>query len=129
MLLQNWDKETQNGFKESNLAEQCMYRYKIFVEGRAWSVSEKYTLACDSPVLFVTTHFYDFMTRGLIPGRHYWPIRETAKCRSIKFAVEWGNKHQKKVTLVLHLQSRDSNRWLLMLVHVSAGASHGEGGQ
>ncbi|CAL9152446.1 unnamed protein product [Musa hybrid cultivar] len=109
VFAQNWEKETQNGFKESNLAEQCMYRYKIFVEGRAWSVSEKYTLACDSPALFVTTHFYDFMTRGLIPGRHYWPIRETAKCRSIKFAVDWGNKHQKKAQAM----GKEGSRFIL----------------
>ncbi|RRT85971.1 hypothetical protein B296_00000596 [Ensete ventricosum] len=72
-------------------------RYKIFVEGRAWSVSSKYILACDSPALFVTTHFHDFLTRGLMPGRHYWPIGEDNQCRSIKFAVDWGNKHQEKV--------------------------------
>lgn len=73
-------------------------RFKIIVEGRAWSVSSKYILACDSPALFVTTHFHDFMTRGLMPGRHYWPIREDNQCRSIKFAVEWGNKNQEKVS-------------------------------
>lgn len=72
-------------------------RYKIFVEGRSWSVSEKYTLACDSPNLFVTTHFYDFMTRSLMPGQHFWPINENSICRSIKFAVDWGNKNQGKV--------------------------------
>ncbi|CAL9151806.1 unnamed protein product [Musa hybrid cultivar] len=97
VYAQDWVKEIENGFKDSNLAEQCIYRYKIFVEGRAWSVSSKYILACDSPALFVTTHFHDFMTRGLMPGRHYWPIREDNQCRSIKFAVDWGNKHQEKV--------------------------------
>ncbi|XP_042440698.1 protein O-glucosyltransferase 1-like [Zingiber officinale] len=93
---QDWESEIKNGFKESNLAEQCTYRYKIFVEGRSWSVSEKYTLACDSPNLFVTTHFYDFMTRSLMPGQHFWPINENTICRSIKFAVDWGNKNQDK---------------------------------
>ncbi|WOL17354.1 protein O-glucosyltransferase 1 [Canna indica] len=100
IFAQDWKKEIMNGFNESNLAEQCDYRYKIFVEGRAWSVSEKYTLACDSPALFVTTHFYDFMTRGLMPGRHYWPIREYTKCLSIKLAVDWGNKHQNEVQAI-----------------------------
>ncbi|KAH9647110.1 CAP10 domain-containing protein [Citrus sinensis] len=30
---------------------------------------------------------------GLIPMHHYWPIMENDKCRSIKFAVDWGNNH------------------------------------
>lgn len=43
-----------------------------------------------------------------MPGHHYWPIRPDHKCPSIKFAVDWGNKHQKEVTmLVLIFHSRD----------------------
>lgn len=34
---------------------------------------------------------------------HYWPIREDDKCKSIKFAVDWGNIHEQKVPwLVAH---------------------------
>ena len=73
-------------------------RYKIYIEGRGWSVSEKYILACNSLTLFVKTRFYDFFTRGLMPLQHYWPIRDDNKCRSIKFAVDWGNNHMQQVT-------------------------------
>jgi hypothetical protein len=71
----------------------CRYRYKIFVQGRSWSVSDKYILACDSPVLLVATSFKDFFSRGLVAGKHYWPIDPTRKCQAIKFAVDWGNAH------------------------------------
>ncbi|CAH9146575.1 unnamed protein product [Cuscuta epithymum] len=43
--------------------------------------------------LLVKPHYYDFYTRGLMPLKHYWPIRDDDKCRSIKHAVEWGNTH------------------------------------
>lgn len=33
-----------------------------------------------------------------MPLHHYWPINDHDKCRSIKFAVDWGNSHKKKVT-------------------------------
>lgn len=72
-------------------------RYKIYIEGSAWSVSEKYILACDSVTLIVKPHYYDFFTRSLVPIHHYWPIKEDDKCRSIKFAVDWGNSHRHKV--------------------------------
>ncbi|XP_020260552.1 protein O-glucosyltransferase 1-like isoform X2 [Asparagus officinalis] len=96
IFAQDWFSEGKKGFKESNLASQCNYRYKIYIEGSAWSVSEKYILACDSLSLIVKPRYYDFFTRGLIPVHHYWPIREDDKCRSIKFAVEWGNSHKRK---------------------------------
>ncbi|XXG62076.1 hypothetical protein AAC387_Pa05g0518 [Persea americana] len=90
---QDWSKERMQGFKDSNLASQCTHRFKIYIEGRAWSVSEKYILACNSLTLFVKTKFFDFFTRGLMPLQHYWPISDENKCRSIKFAVDWGNNH------------------------------------
>ncbi|XP_076951932.1 uncharacterized protein LOC143625491 [Bidens hawaiensis] len=96
LYIQDWDKESKQGFKESKLADQCTYRYKIYIEGSAWSVSEKYILACDSVTLMVTPHYYDFFTRGLMPGKHYWPVRMDDKCRSIKFATEWGNNHEQQ---------------------------------
>lgn len=77
----------------------ALCRYKVYIEGSAWSVSEKYILACDSVTLLVKPHYYDFFTRGLIPVHHYWPIKEDDKCRSIKFAVDWGNSHREKVIL------------------------------
>ncbi|XP_072968506.1 uncharacterized protein [Typha angustifolia] len=95
LFTQDWEGARRSGFKGSNLANQCDYRYKIYIEGRAWSVSEKYILACDSPTLLVNTPFMDFFSRGLMPMQHYWPIRPDQKCKSIKFAVDWGNKHHK----------------------------------
>ncbi|XP_021892081.1 O-glucosyltransferase rumi homolog [Carica papaya] len=96
LLLQDWLKESREGYKESDLTSQCTYRYKIYIEGSAWSVSEKYILACDSVTFLVKLHYYDFFTRGLIPLRHYWPVKEDGKCRSLKFAVDWGNSHKQK---------------------------------
>ncbi|KAI4351743.1 hypothetical protein L6164_006067 [Bauhinia variegata] len=100
LYAQDWGRESQEGYKHSDLANQCTHRYKIYIEGSAWSVSEKYILACDSVTLMVTPHFYDFFTRGLIPLYHYWPIKEYDKCRSIKYAVDWGNSHQQKAQAI-----------------------------
>ncbi|KAJ0910686.1 putative protein xylosyltransferase [Helianthus annuus] len=86
----------RKGFNDTDLASQCTYRYKIYIEGNAWSVSEKYILACDSMSLVVTPHYYDFFSRGLIPTVHYWPINEHNMCSSIKFAVDWGNNNTNK---------------------------------
>ncbi|KAM7494494.1 hypothetical protein LguiB_029103 [Lonicera macranthoides] len=94
VYAQDWIQEQRQGFKQSDLANQCTHRYKIYIEGSAWSVSEKYILACDSPTLLVKPKYYDFFTRSLIPEQHYWPIRDDDKCRSIKFAVDWGNSHK-----------------------------------
>ncbi|XP_020572569.1 O-glucosyltransferase rumi homolog [Phalaenopsis equestris] len=93
----NWVKEGRRRFKHSNLADQCSYRYKVYIEGRAWSVSEKYILGCDSPTLYVQSRFQDFVSRGLRPGLHYWPIPQNDKCRAIKQAVEWGNSHPAEI--------------------------------
>lgn len=96
IFWQDWILEGQQGFKQSNVANQCTHRYKIYIEGYAWSVSEKYILSCDSVTLIVKPQFYDFFTRSLQPLLHYWPINDNDKCKSIKFAVEWLNKHKQK---------------------------------
>ncbi|XP_022944811.1 O-glucosyltransferase rumi homolog isoform X2 [Cucurbita moschata] len=87
VFAQDWMKESQQGYKQSDLAKQCVHKYKIYIEGSAWSVSEKYILACDSITLLVKPRYYDFFTRGLMP-------------RSIKFAVDWGNSHQQKAQAI-----------------------------
>lgn len=74
------------------------YRYKIYMEGNAWSVSEKYILACDSMSLLINPKYYDFFTRSLIPMKHYWPVDTKRLCKSIKYAVDWGNNHIDKVS-------------------------------
>ncbi|RDX79685.1 KDEL motif-containing protein 1, partial [Mucuna pruriens] len=96
LYAQDWGQESREGYKKSDLTNQCTHRYKVYIEGSAWSVSEKYILACDSVTLLVKPHYYDFFTRGLIPVHHYWPIKENDKCRSIKFSVDWGNSHMEK---------------------------------
>ncbi|XP_071713524.1 uncharacterized protein [Rutidosis leptorrhynchoides] len=97
LYIQDWIRESQEGFKQSNVANQCTHRYKIYIEGSAWSVSGKYIIACDSATLIVTPYYYDFFMRGMMPLQHYWPIKMDDKCRSIKFAVQWGNMHEQKV--------------------------------
>jgi hypothetical protein len=73
------------------------HRYKIYIEGWAWSVSEKYIMACDSMTLYVKSNYHDFFIRGMVPLQHYWPIRDNSKCTSLKFAVEWGNNNTQQV--------------------------------
>jgi hypothetical protein len=75
-------------------------RYKIYIEGSAWSISQKYILACDSMTLLVTPKYYDFFSRSLMPIQHYWPVQDGDKCASIKYAVEWGNSHKQSVIWV-----------------------------
>ncbi|KAL9228929.1 hypothetical protein vseg_004456 [Gypsophila vaccaria] len=96
IVEQDWPKEVREGFKSSDLSKQCAHRYKIYMEGYAWSVSEKYILACDAMTLFVEPVYYDFFTRSLIPLKHYWAVDPNNLCESIKFAVDWGNKHPDK---------------------------------
>ncbi|KAL3517148.1 hypothetical protein ACH5RR_024050 [Cinchona calisaya] len=92
----DWRRERKEGFKTTDLESQCTHRYKIYVEGYAWSVSQKYILACDSMSLVIDSQYYDFYTRGLLPTVHYWPISENEKCKSINFAVKWGNRYTKE---------------------------------
>ncbi|KAK8480582.1 hypothetical protein V6N13_132048 [Hibiscus sabdariffa] len=65
LYVQDWGRETKQGFKQSNLEDQCTHR----------------------------SSFYDFFIRGMVPLQHYWPIRDNGKCKSLKFAVDWGNLH------------------------------------
>ena len=78
-------------------------RYKIYIEGSAWSVSEKYILACDSMTLVVAPKYYDFYSRVLMPMQHYWPVRDDNKCSSIKYAVDWGNSYKQEVFIRLYV--------------------------
>lgn len=94
IYTQDWFKEGRTGYKSSDLSSQCTYRYKIYIEGSAWSISQKYILACDSMTLLVTPKYYDFFSRSLMPIQHYWPVRGDNKCASIKYAVDWGNSHK-----------------------------------
>ncbi|KAF3575728.1 hypothetical protein DY000_02028819 [Brassica cretica] len=99
LYINDWATEFKEGFKNSNLENQCTHRYKIYIEGWAWSVSEKYIMACDSMTLYVRPTYYDFLIRGMVPLQHYWPIRDRGKCRSLKHAVHWGNTHLDQLLL------------------------------
>ncbi|XVF33359.1 hypothetical protein REPUB_Repub17cG0161700 [Reevesia pubescens] len=100
LYSQDWQKEANEGFKNSKLEDQCTYRYKIYIEGATWSVSEKYILACDSMALIVEPKYFDFFSRSMVPLQHYWPIRRNNKCRDLKFAVAWGNNHTHKAEAI-----------------------------
>ncbi|XVF46743.1 hypothetical protein PTKIN_Ptkin03bG0052800 [Pterospermum kingtungense] len=91
IIRQNWTEEAKSGFEQSKLSNQCTHRYKIYAEGYAWSVSLKYILSCGSLPLLISPQYEDFFSRGLIPKLNYWPVSPIDLCRSIKFAVDWGN--------------------------------------
>ncbi|KAL5580742.1 hypothetical protein UlMin_013184 [Ulmus minor] len=93
ILRQDWVEEAKAGFEKSKLSNQCNHRYKIYAEGYAWSVSLKYIISCGSPALIISPQYEDFFSRGLIPMKNYWPISTNDLCRSIKYAVDWGNAH------------------------------------
>ncbi|OUZ99094.1 Lipopolysaccharide-modifying protein [Macleaya cordata] len=94
IMRQNWLEEARGGFEQSKLSNQCKHRYKIYAEGFAWSVSLKYILSCGSLTLIIAPQYEDFFSRGLAPRENYWPIYPTTDlCRSIKFAVDWGNRN------------------------------------
>eukprot|EP00271_Cylindrocystis_brebissonii_P020425 TRINITY_DN6754_c0_g1_i2.p1 TRINITY_DN6754_c0_g1~~TRINITY_DN6754_c0_g1_i2.p1 ORF type:complete len:350 (+),score=41.19 TRINITY_DN6754_c0_g1_i2:555-1604(+) len=69
---QKWHKVTD--VRSAALENQCAYRYKIYAEGAAWSVSMKYIMACGSTVLFIRPFFYEFFARGLVSGKHFLPV-------------------------------------------------------
>ena len=75
----------------------CIIRYKIYAEGYAWSVSLKYIMSCGSMTLIISPEYEDFFSRGLLPKENYWPVSTTDLCRSIKFAVDWGNANPSDV--------------------------------
>lgn len=75
----------------------CFCRYKIYVEGYAWSVSLKYILSCGSQTWIISPKYEDFFSRGLIPNVTFWPIPSNELCSSIRASVDWGNAHPRKV--------------------------------
>lgn len=91
IIRQNWTEEAKAGFEQSKLSNQCNTRYKIYAEGYAWSVSLKYILSCGSLALLISPQYEDFFSRGLVPKLNYWPVSPVELCRSIKYAVDWGN--------------------------------------
>ncbi|RCV20618.1 LOW QUALITY PROTEIN: hypothetical protein SETIT_4G071100v2 [Setaria italica] len=99
LFTQDWKHAIRNGFKGSSIPKQCLYRYKIYIEGNAWSVSEKYILACDSPVLFVVTPFKDNLSRGLVAGKHYCPINRDHMYYMLHLLTEYAKLLRYKPTV------------------------------
>ncbi|XVF80042.1 hypothetical protein PTKIN_Ptkin15bG0038800 [Pterospermum kingtungense] len=114
LYSQDWRQEFYAGYKHSKLEDQCTHRYKIYIEGGTWSVSEKYILACDSMALVIKPKYYDFFSRSLVPMQHYWPIDNKTKCRDLKFAVEWGNNHTDKAQTIGKAGSKFIEEFLTM---------------
>ncbi|XP_058079522.1 uncharacterized protein LOC131227732 isoform X1 [Magnolia sinica] len=107
-MRQDWAEEARAGFKQSKLANQCNYRYKIYAEGYAWSVSLKYIIACGSLSLIIHPQYKDFLSRGLMRRKNYWLISPTNLCPSIKFAVDWGNEHPLEFVILIIVPGRDA---------------------
>lgn len=100
IMRQDWVEEAKSGYEKSKLSNQCNHRYKIYAEGYAWSVSMKYILSCGSLSLIITPQYEDFFTRGLIPMKNYWPVSPADLCKSIKYAVDWGNRNPPKAEAI-----------------------------
>jgi hypothetical protein len=77
-----------------------IYRYKIYAEGFAWSVSLKYILSCGSMALLIDPQYQDFFSRGLEPKVNYWPVSALGMCDSIRDAVDWGNANSSEAERV-----------------------------
>ncbi|CAK7348064.1 unnamed protein product [Dovyalis caffra] len=99
-----WVSPVRQDLLKCNVSDQNDWNTRlyiqIYIEGWAWSVSEKYILACDSMTMYVTPRYHDFFIRGMVPLQHYWPIRDNSKCTSLKFAVEWGNNHTEEAQAI-----------------------------
>lgn len=46
-------------------------RYRLYMEGYAWSVSMKYILACSPTPIFIEPFHWDFFSRALVENKHY----------------------------------------------------------
>ncbi|XP_052724576.1 uncharacterized protein LOC108346451 isoform X2 [Vigna angularis] len=95
-----WNREKASNYANAKLENQCTHRYKIYIEGAAWSVSEKYIILCDSMTLLVEPTYYDFFTRNMVPLQHYWPVSPRNMCEDIKYAVDWGNSHLQNAQMI-----------------------------
>ncbi|KAK6249747.1 hypothetical protein SCA6_003752 [Theobroma cacao] len=73
------------------------WKINATIEDNTWSVSEKYILADDSITLMIKPRYYDFFSRNMVPMQLYWPIRNTSKCRDLKFAAQAIGKARSKL--------------------------------
>ncbi|GAQ84495.1 hypothetical protein KFL_001910140 [Klebsormidium nitens] len=97
-LLSAYDKSWGNvaahetNFTDARLEDQCGYRYRIYAEGSAWSVSIKYGLACGSTMLLVEPVFKAFYDHGLRDGENCLVVpKHPALCENMRDKVRWGN--------------------------------------
>jgi hypothetical protein len=63
------------------------YRYKIYAEGNAWSVSSKYGFACGSTMLIIEPYFEAFYSRGMVYGENCLFVQRRPLCEALKEQV------------------------------------------
>ncbi|KAI4372355.1 hypothetical protein MLD38_010596 [Melastoma candidum] len=64
LYVKDWIQESKQGYRQSNLQDQCTHRYKVYIDGCAWSVSKKYIMASGSRFIFnelKVDYVYDYM--------------------------------------------------------------------
>ncbi|KAL8106805.1 hypothetical protein AgCh_023543 [Apium graveolens] len=72
-----------------NVSEEHDWNARLFVQTHDQFVGTRF-------ILKDMLDYYDFFVRSLKPLEHYWPINNDDKCRSIEYAVEWGNLNTEK---------------------------------
>ncbi|KAI9173628.1 hypothetical protein LWI28_004031 [Acer negundo] len=79
--------ETRQDLLKCNVSDKHDWNARLYVQD--WILESQQGFK-KSNLASQCTHRY------LQPVKHYWPIRDDDKCKSIKFAVDWGNSHKKK---------------------------------
>lgn len=76
-------------------------RFKLYMEGWAWSASAKYIMACDATTLMVESEWFEFWYRGLKAGVNFLPVSKTPNlCANIRKAVDWARAHPKNAKAI-----------------------------
>lgn len=89
----------------TSLAGLCGHKANLYVEGRAWSVSLKYWLACGGCVLRVGDQYFDFYSRQLNNDVHYkngFTVNEALNCDSLIEASNWVHQHPNESDIISH---------------------------
>ncbi|GAQ92239.1 putative lipopolysaccharide-modifying protein [Klebsormidium nitens] len=81
------------GFSDTRQWEQCGWRYRIYAEGFAWSVSMKYGMACGAVMLVIDPFFAAFYHPGLAYGTNALLVRRVPLCESFREQITWANAH------------------------------------
>ncbi|GAQ78892.1 hypothetical protein KFL_000200440 [Klebsormidium nitens] len=106
---QDWGAEVANGFQYSRQWQQCGWRYKVYAEGNAWSVSSKYGFACGSTMLVIEPYFEAFYSRGMAYGHNCLFVRRRPLCEALKEQIDWGNEHETEAEAI----GQAGQKWIL----------------